>query len=182
MAANEIPSAKSGLRASLAAARAARATPDLDAARAAICARVLAHATAGRWSEVAAYEPMPTEPGSIAVLAGLVSLGMRVLVPVTRPDRDLYWAPWTLLGRGDPLGPEAIGAVDAILVPALAAATDGTRLGRGGGSYDRALPRARADAVLVAVLFDGELVPWLPRDVWDRPVHAAVMPSGWVDL
>jgi len=36
---------------------------------------------------------------------------------------------------------------------------------------------------VVAVLHDGELVPRLPAEVWDRPVTAAVTPSkGWTNL
>ncbi|MCW2676528.1 MAG: 5-formyltetrahydrofolate cyclo-ligase, partial [Modestobacter sp.] len=60
----------------------------------------------------------------------------------------------------------------------LAVARDGTRLGRGGGYYDRALPLARPGAVLVAVAFDDELVDSLPAGEHDHRVHAVVTPSG----
>ena len=102
---------------------------------------------------------------------------MRVLVPVTLPDNDLDWTIWP--ERCEPLGPAAIGDADAVLVPALAVAVDGTRLGRGGGSYDRALPRRGNAALVAAVLFDGETVATLPREAWDEPVSAVVSPSGW---
>jgi 5-formyltetrahydrofolate cyclo-ligase len=73
--------------------------------------------------------------------------------------------------------------VEAILVPALAADHGGVRLGRGAGYYDRALARVPAWVPVVALLHDGELVPWLPADPWDRPVTAAVTPSGgWTNL
>ena len=100
-----------------------------------------------------------------------------MLVPHTLADRDLDWHRWR---DATPLGVDAIGRADAVLVPALAVARDGTRLGRGGGSYDRALPRTAA--VRVALLYEDELVPTLPRAPWDVPVHAAVRPSGWTEL
>ena len=57
-------------------------------------------------------------------------------------------------------------------------ARDGVRLGRGGGYYDRALRLARADAVVVALVFDDELVDELPAEPHDRRVTAVVTPSG----
>ncbi len=62
-----------------------------------------------------------------------------------------------------------------MIVPALLVARDGTRLGRGGGSYDRAL--ARATGLTVALLHDGELVDALPAEPHDVAVQAAATPS-----
>jgi 5-formyltetrahydrofolate cyclo-ligase len=125
---------------------------------------------------------MRAEPGSTELLAALHSRGVRVLVPVTLPDRDLDWERWTPDGLGPNLGRAAIAAASLVLVPALAVAADGTRLGRGGGSYDRALARCAPGARVVALLFDGELVPRLPRDPWDRPVSDVVTPAGWAPV
>ena len=52
----------------------------------------------------------------------------------------------------------------------------GVRLGRGGGSYDRALRRARG--LVVALLHEGELVDALPAEPHDVPVHAVALPAG----
>jgi 5-formyltetrahydrofolate cyclo-ligase len=71
-----------------------------------------------------------------------------------------------------------VAAADVVLVPALAVDPAGNRLGRGGGSYDRALARARADAALVAVLHDGEMVERVPVQPHDIPVGAALLPGG----
>jgi 5-formyltetrahydrofolate cyclo-ligase len=79
---------------------------------------------------------------------------------------------------GPRLGPTAIGTADIVVVPALAVARDGVRLGRGGGYYDRALRHARPDAVVVALLFDDEFVDELPAEPHDRRVTAVVTPSG----
>jgi 5-formyltetrahydrofolate cyclo-ligase len=107
-----------------------------------------------------------------------------VLVPVLLADHDLDWAEWNpaTAQAGAALGVNAISAADAVLVPALAVARDGTRLGRGGGSYDRALSRLPTGAMTAALLFDGELVDTLPTDDWDVPVTAVVTPDGWREL
>jgi 5-formyltetrahydrofolate cyclo-ligase len=153
-------------------------------ARAAVRAAVLARAAERGWRRVAGYLPLRTEPGSVELLDGLRMLGIEVLVPVLLPDRDLDWAHWSEARRhlGPTGGVAAIERVDAVLAPALAVATDGTRLGRGGGSYDRALARVAASTPVAALLHRGELVQHLPRADWDRQVTAVVTPAGWHDL
>jgi 5-formyltetrahydrofolate cyclo-ligase len=95
-----------------------------------------------------------------------------VLLPVLLPDRDLNWA----TSDGRLLGPDAIAGCDVVLVPALAVDRTGNRLGRGGGSYDRALRRARG--LTIAVLYDGELAEALPAQPHDVAVGAVVMPTS----
>lgn len=127
---------------------------------------------------VAAYEPLRTEPGSTELLAALRARGLQVLVPYTLPDRDLDWREWSPSGGDALLGVGAIESADLIIVPALAVASDGTRLGRGGGSYDRALARRASTAQVWALVFDGELVGDLPRDPWDVPMDGVLAPAG----
>jgi 5-formyltetrahydrofolate cyclo-ligase len=149
----------------------------IESARAAVRSAVLRQCDVAGWSALAGYLPLRTEPGSHELLDELVRRGVRVLVPVTLPDRDLDWV---ALPGDEPLSVDAIATVDAVLVPALAVAADGTRLGRGGGSYDRALRRVASGVAVAALLYDGEVVAHLPRDEWDMPVTAYVTPgSGW---
>lgn len=76
-------------------------------------------------------------------------------------------------GRGfsepPPDAPEASrGDVDLVIVPALAAAADGHRIGYGAGFYDATLPDVCPPARSVVVVFDFQLlaeVPSTPRDV-----------------
>ena len=179
-AADALAARKAELRTALLAARRGRERRQLDEARRALRARIVDRVLAAGWRRVAAYVPLATEPGSPELLAELAGHGVQVLVPVLLADRDLDWAQWAPSGVGAGLGVDAISAVQAAFVPALAVARDGTRLGRGGGSYDRALARTAAPAY--ALVFNDEFVPELPRAAWDRPVRAAVTPAAWLDL
>jgi 5-formyltetrahydrofolate cyclo-ligase len=139
---------------------------------------------------VAAYVSIGTEPPTAELLDVLRSRDVRVLVPVLRDDLDLDWAiyenpdkmspsqrgMWT--PEGDLLGVQAVAEADVVLVPALAVGADGTRLGRGGGSYDRALARVPAGRPVIALLYDGELLPGVPAEPHDRRVTAVITPSG----
>lgn len=170
---------KAELRATVGRARRALDDTAREWARTAVREVVLARCRDEAWTCVAGYVPLRSEPGSTALLDGLVALGARVIVPVTLADRDLDWTPWPADDAAPRLGRFAIADADAVLVPALAVALDGTRLGRGGGSYDRALPRRRAGVQAAALLFAGETYDHLPRDPWDVAVSALVDPDGW---
>ncbi|MDG5801932.1 5-formyltetrahydrofolate cyclo-ligase [Streptomyces ossamyceticus] len=147
---------------------------------------------------VAAYVSVGREPGTLALLDALRARGVRVLLPALLPDNDLDWGVYEGEGSlarvrhgggrmalleptGAHLGPDAVTAADVVLLPGLAVDARGMRLGRGGGSYDRVLARlerAGADPALVVLLYDTEVVDRVPEEPHDRPVHAAVTPSG----
>jgi 5-formyltetrahydrofolate cyclo-ligase len=183
---------KSALRERILAARRARPKAERTAAAAAIVVALLQRLSTVR--AFAAYVPEETEPGYGRLPAAYTQLGARVLLPVVPPaGSELAWAVDTgrlAPGRfgllepvGPRLGPTAIGTADVIVVPALAVARDGVRLGRGGGYYDRALRHARPDAVVVALVFDDELLDELPFEPHDHRVDAVVTPSrGWQAL
>jgi 5-formyltetrahydrofolate cyclo-ligase len=177
---------KTALRRIVAAARAARTDQQREQDRAAIRAHVLAGCRAGRvqaGSLIAAYQPLRTEPGSTELLADLAADGYRLIVPVTLPDRDLDWAAWHPSGEPEPgLGVDAVAAAALVLVPAFAVDPAGHRLGRGGGSYDRALARVPAGTPVAALLYRDELVQRVPVESWDLPVTSVVTPDGWRDL
>jgi 5-formyltetrahydrofolate cyclo-ligase len=177
---------KTALRARVAAARSARTEAQRAQDRTAIREHVLAGCRAGRVRPgdlIAAYEPLRTEPGSTELLTELDEAGYRLIVPVTLADRDLDWSSWSGSGRAEArLGPGAIAAAALVLVPAFAVDPTGNRLGRGGGSYDRALARLPAGTPVAALLYSDELVPEVPVESWDLPVNSVVTPDGWRDL
>jgi 5-formyltetrahydrofolate cyclo-ligase len=183
----EAGAAKSAVRTRLLAERRSRPAAERAAAAVATSAALL-QGLAGAGT-VAAYVPDEFEPGHGRIPAAFTELGTRVLLPVVPSEgHELRWAVDTgrlAPGRfgllepvGPRLGPAALGTADIVVLPALAVSRDGVRLGRGGGYYDRALRHVRPDAVLVAVVFDDELVDDLPAEPHDRRVTAVVTPSG----
>lgn len=157
------PPEKTALRREALAARralTAQQRADGDRARDGVLAPLLAAARV-----VASYEAFGTEP--------VAPRPPGVLVPVLLPDRDLSW-------RTRHGAPARVEDADLLLVPALRVDGDGVRLGRGGGSYDRALARARG--LVVALLHEGELVDAVPAEPHDVRVHAVALPSGLVRL
>ena len=69
------------------------------------------------------------------------------------------------------------GALDLVLGPGLAFDPEGRRLGRGGGFYDRFLPRA-ASAVRIGVCWSGQVVDRVPSGEGDERVHMLVTEDG----
>ncbi|MCW2500959.1 MAG: 5-formyltetrahydrofolate cyclo-ligase [Frankiales bacterium] len=138
----------------------------------AVLAPLLATAT-----QVASYVAFGAEP-ALAPRPGW-------LLPVLLEDDDLDWARYDgrlapgRRGLQEPVGPrlgvDAVAGCDLVLVPALLVDRRGNRLGKGGGSYDRALRRARG--LTVALLHDDELVEELPAEPHDVAVAAVATPS-----
>ena len=138
---------------------------DLDNSSAPACAALerwlLAHPG---FRVIAAYSPLPGEVDLSAVI-------------VSRPD--LKWVYPKICGHhltfhsGDDHRPGAFGIlephhespevplqeIDAFICPGLAFDTNGGRLGRGRGFYDRLLAQARPDALKVGICFREQLVP-----------------------
>ncbi len=136
---------------------------------------------------VAAYVARPTEPPTHRLIEALEVAGVEVILPVVRPDSSLDWTlhvagsglPGTGTSLGPLLGPEAIGTADLVLTPGLAVDRWGNRIGQGGGSYDRALALRRPEALVVALLHDGEVSQDpLPHEPHDLPVDAVLTVDG----
>jgi 5-formyltetrahydrofolate cyclo-ligase len=141
---------------------------------------------------VAAYWSIGAEPDTHGLLFALWKRGTYVLLPLLLPDGDLDWAsyegpdslrpgPRGLMEPTEPVrGVTAVCSADLVLVPALAVDHSGLRLGRGGGSYDRALARVGAQVPTVALVYDTELVDRVPGGPHDRRVRMVAQPSAGV--
>jgi len=164
---------------------AARDLPADDTALAHHVRRLVDDLGLGPGSVVTSYAAVPGEPPTAAVNAGLVAHGIRVLLPITRADLDLDWHDAAEPGAV-PLGLDAVALADLVLAPGLAVDRTGTRLGQGGGCYDKALPRRRPGIPVVVVLHPEELLGRgdepLPRERHDHPVDAVVTADGLTDL
>ena len=138
---------------------------------------------------VAAYVSVGTEPGTQGLIFALWKRGTYVLLPVLLADGDLDWAsyegPDSLVpgprGLLEPSerrrGVMSITSADLVIAPAVAVDGAGRRLGRGGGSYDRALARVGPAVLTMALLYDGELVDEVPAGDHDQAVRAVALPS-----
>ena len=141
---------------------------------------------------VAAYYSVGTEPDTRGLVYALWKRGTYVLLPLLLPDGDLDWAsyegpdslvpgPRGLAEPGEPpRGADAVARADVVLAPALAVDQAGNRLGRGGGSYDRALARVGPLIPVIALLYDGELLGHVPAEPHDTPVRAVVRPAAGI--
>jgi 5-formyltetrahydrofolate cyclo-ligase len=181
-----IDGAKLALRDQLVTARGRIALAELAERGRRVADLLLAAPEVRRAATVAAYVSVGREPGTGALLDALVAAGKRIILPKLLPDNDLDWATYTgadgLLpaGRGllEPvapaLGPDAVATADAVIVPGLAVDRTGLRMGRGGGSYDRALGRVPVGTFTCVVLNDDEVLDAVPAAPHDRRVTAAV--------
>ncbi|MEU4683429.1 5-formyltetrahydrofolate cyclo-ligase [Streptomyces xinghaiensis] len=190
-------SRKAELRHGLGRMRSRLTEDDVSVAGGAFARQALALPELASARTVGAYVSVGREPATGPLLDALRARGVRVLLPVLRDDDDLDWAPYegperlVAAGRagrmvlrepaGEPLGLRAVLEADALLLPGLAVDGRGLRLGRGGGSYDRVLARlaeAGADPALIVLVYEDEVLEDVPAESHDRPVQAAVTPSG----
>jgi len=138
---------------------------------------------------VAAYISVGTEPDTRGLVYALWKRGTYVLLPLLLSDNDLDWAcyegpdslapgPRGLLQPTEPpRGPAAVTSADLVIVPAVAVDRSGMRLGRGGGSYDRALSRVSGAVPTVALIYDGELLDTVPAGPRDQRVRMVARPG-----
>jgi 5-formyltetrahydrofolate cyclo-ligase len=141
---------------------------------------------------IAAYYSIGTEPDTHGLIFGLWKRGSYVVLPVLLPDGDLDWAsyegpdslapgPRGLLEPTEPArGRDTVARADIVLVPALAVDARGYRLGRGGGSYDRALARVTGQVPTIALIYDDELLPTVPTEPHDQRVRVVARPGPGV--
>jgi 5-formyltetrahydrofolate cyclo-ligase len=135
---------------------------------------------------IAGYHAHRDEADPALLLQALARAGAHIAFPrVTAKDAPLEFH---RLPDGEILHPGAYGIheplahwpraiPDVLLVPLLAFDDHGTRLGYGGGYYDRtlaALPKARA----IGIAYAGQRMDFLPRDAHDYPLHAILTETG----
>lgn len=111
---------------------------------------------------IAIYMPLGNEADIGLIGKKAFSDGKRVCVPVTE-KKDIYFSEILpndefILGRfgiKEPKTKRCTNAADTVLVPGLAFSAGGTRLGWGGGWYDRLL--AKSNAVKVGIGYDFQI-------------------------
>lgn len=171
--------------------RLATAVLDLPAVQAAV-------GPSGSGIPVAVYESRSTEPPTEQLTRALLDLGAQVLRPVMAPPDTLHWVAVHQDRRSDQFdhGASARGISVAtsaaelaalgcslVITPALAVGRDQSRLGQGGGYFDRfiaavrspvggeaAAPRPCKPITFVALVGPGEVLATVPHDELDQSI------------
>lgn len=84
-------------------------------------------------------------------------------------------------GIGEPSADSPVCPTEQInlfLCPGMAFTKCGKRLGRGKGFYDRALAAADSEAERVGVCFRDQVLPELPVEIHDLPMHFLATADG----
>jgi len=153
-----------------------------------------------RAGTVATYDALPgevrldgllTASGALAADTGLPRPGRLAVDAVVAPrlgdDGSVTWHLDTgrsevhRLGLTQPTeGAPAMepGDIDVLLVPGRLFDRHGIRLGRGGGHYDRLLPRLRPGIPVIGVTTDDRIVARLPTEAHDQPMTHLATESG----
>ena len=173
---------KGSLRAALRAERRTRSSDEVDGASRAVCAAVLDLPPVRHARHLAVYVAASGEIDPLDVVQVAMARGQVVYFPrVAGPGLEFLSCPLTALRSGayglpeptegrrlDPSSPDVV-----LLVPGLGFDPAGTRLGRGGGHYDRALAEYPT-ALRIGLACDAQIRSSLPREPWDQPMDAVV--------
>ena len=182
---------KDALRARHLDMRRARTTEDREVAGRRLAEHAWAALIPG--SLVTCYASMPIEPSTDSLRELLRALGKDVALPIMRKGRALAWGFDAVnleinnFGIGEPEETEIdIAQASALIIPALGAGLDGSRIGRGAGYYDRALatiPLHRDGGPLrIVVVFDDEVHDTVPHEDHDQPVDLIITPSRIIEI
>lgn len=137
---------------------------------------------------VAGYWPNDGEMDPLPLLRAARDAGRRVCLPILAEGNTLHFREWldgavlikNRFGIPEPpaVAPKlTVAELDIVLMPLVGWSRDGTRLGMGGGFYDRSLAGDHT-AIRIGLAFDCQEVEALPREHWDIPLHYIVTESG----
>jgi len=138
---------------------------------------------------VASFIPMHTEIDVWPLMDALADAGYTLALPrIKRAGHPLIFHAFRFgdkLGRGpfstkEPARSAPIITPKTILLPLLAFGRDGSRLGYGGGYYDRTLEALRRKTKIFAcgIAYSGQEVPTLPTDGHDQNLDGVLTETG----
>ena len=141
---------------------------------------------------IMAFLAMHDEPDLDALLTNWFGASRRVLAPLVQWEEGTM-APAELRGplpephanpKAKPREPNgdvmAQSPPDVVLIPGVAYTVEGSRLGRGGGFYDRFLRSLPKSTLRIGVCFSTQIMPVLPIERHDEPVSFLLTEAGWI--
>ncbi len=191
----DAPASKADVRRSLRQQRRERQAAEDEARR--IAEHVLdleeVRSACNEGAAIACYVARPDEPPTHELINSLRSAGATVRLPRVEGD-NLAWVEtntdtafasnvWNI---DEPIGDPTDEPPALWIIPALAVDADGFRLGQGGGYYDRTLADLPDDGrgPIIALVFEHEALPAVPREDHDRRVDVVVTPERvrWLSM
>lgn len=160
-----------------------------SAAAAAFLDHFLADIRPASTATIAGYFPIRSEADVGPLLESLSHRGHACALPrvpgAEQPLTFHHWVPGSPTASGPfgtrvPLPDARVVVPDIVLVPLLAFDLVGTRLGYGGGFYDRTLAKLRKDGpcLAVGIAFGAQERDLLPRDPYDETLDWVVTEVG----
>lgn len=156
-----------------------------------ICNHLLEFLDGRDFVRIAAYSAFKGEPDLLAALEALHGTGRSIHLPVLE-GRNMTFRRWqpgapmeaSRLGIPEPAEGAACPPerLELVLMPLVAFAADGTRLGMGAGYYDRTfgfrLDQADAGPMLIGAAYSLQKADRLPADRWDVPMDGVITEHG----
>jgi len=142
---------------------------------------------------IAVYVAADGELDTAPVVAAARAQDKRVFLPVIRPDTSLHFREWqhdTPLANnryGIPEPPDSQSSIEAreldlVCLPLVAWDRHGTRLGMGGGFYDRTFADKNNGGLLVGLAYSLQEQAQLPRDDWDVSLDLVITESDLINF
>jgi 5-formyltetrahydrofolate cyclo-ligase len=187
MSDSSIEDAKAALRVRAKAQRAAIAPAIKSQAAIAAAAAFIEGVPLAPTDIVAGYWPIREEFDCKPLLILLMDSMQPVCLPVVLGEGlPLDMRLWE---QGAPLYPSGFGTLapseiapkvqpDVVIMPLLGFDSQGTRLGYGGGFYDRTLAAMRKRPRLIGFAFAAQELPAIPREPHDQPLDVLITEAG----
>jgi len=180
---------KQALRERIKAAIAAIPPSERSALGAAAATRLRKHEAWTSSRQILLFSPLADEP-AIGDLLGDKSV---ICIPryvkesgdyeaaiISDPERDLVSGKFGILEAQPDCRSLALNQLDLVLVPGVAFAPCGARLGRGRGFYDRILKLVTG--MKIGVAFDEQIEATIPTEAHDQRVDGIITPTRWITV